>query len=70
MMGSLAVALWAACPDCPPVRDARALFFEDGFFMNLAFALAPFAITLGVVAWLVSSISRRARKGMGDAQDG
>jgi hypothetical protein len=68
MLPVAAMALAAACPDCPPVRDARAMFFANDLVLHLAFALAPFAATLGVVAWIVRSIGGRARKGVGDAR--
>lgn len=51
-----------ACPDCPPVRDARALFFEQGFAENVARAFVPFVVTLVLVLLIVRAVER-ARKG-------
>lgn len=62
-------SLLAWCPDCPTARDARTMFFENNFLTNLAVALAPFAVTLAVVVWLVRSIRQRPSQGTGHAQD-
>lgn len=66
-VAAMALAARAACPDCPPVRDARAMFFANDLALHLAFALAPFAVTLATVVGIVRSIGGRARKGVGDA---
>jgi hypothetical protein len=47
-----------ACPDCPPVRAARALA-RDELVTNLLLAALPFVIVLGLVAWIVSRVDRK-----------
>ena len=45
----------AACPDCPPVRDARALVLGDGFWTNALWMVLPF-IAIALVLWLAHRI--------------
>jgi hypothetical protein len=52
------------CPDCPPARAARTMFFSLDFWRNLLTALAPFGVTL-----VVRSVSSRASKGSSDANE-
>ncbi|HLL25988.1 MAG TPA: DUF2243 domain-containing protein [Kofleriaceae bacterium] len=40
------------CPDCPPVREARALFFES-FWPNLGTVVVPLVVVLTASAWIV-----------------
>ena len=43
------VAKVISCPDCPPIREADAMFFSS-LWPYLAYALLPFAIIAAVVA--------------------
>ena len=52
------------CPDCPPAREARTLFFQLDFVRNLLFALSPFVVTLGLVLLIVRAVSTRTAKGI------
>jgi hypothetical protein len=36
------------CPDCPPVRAARELVFDE-LWRNLALAILPFVVVIAVV---------------------
>lgn len=65
----LATSLLAWCPDCPTARDARIMFFENNFLTNLAFALAPFVVTLAVVVSLLRSIRQRPSQGRDHAKN-
>lgn len=64
MQGDLAVrslvltAASAACPDCPPVRDARALVLGDAFWMNALWTVLPFIAIALVLAWFARLISK------------
>jgi len=67
---AIAAAIWIGCPDCPPGREARILFFELDFARNLLTALAPFIVTLGAVCLVMRAIATRRVKGDSDASDG
>jgi hypothetical protein len=56
------MTLCALCPDCPPVHEARALFFGGDFVSNLVSALSPFLAALAVVVLIVRWIGGRARR--------
>lgn len=65
----LVTSLLGWCPDCPTARDARTMVLENNLLTNLAFALAPFVVTLAVVGWLVRLIRQRPSQGTGHARD-
>lgn len=46
----------AACPDCPPAREARAQVVADGMWLNALYAVLPFVLVLIVVRWFVGRI--------------
>ena len=52
------IAASAACPDCPPVRDARALVLGDAFWMNVLWLVLPFVAIALVLAWLARRIAK------------
>lgn len=52
------IAANAACPDCPPVRDARALVLGDTFWMNALWMVLPF----GVIALVLAGLARQIAK--------
>jgi hypothetical protein len=60
-VSSLALAVVSACPDCPPARDARALVFSDGFWLNAWYALLPFVVVAIAVRWFVGRVDRGVR---------
>jgi hypothetical protein len=49
------------CPSCAPGREARALFFGDGFLANMTVVLLPLFLTLAV-AILVHRLLVRSDK--------
>lgn len=51
-------ATW--CPDCAPVRAARAWVLEDAFLVNVLYALLPFAITALVIVLVARGVDREA----------
>jgi hypothetical protein len=48
----------ASCPDCPPVRDARALVLGDAFWMNVVWTVLPFVAIALVLAWLARQMAK------------
>lgn len=56
-----------ACPDCPPARAARAMFIDLDLARNVVVALAPFIVTLALVALIVRTVSARSHRGPTDA---
>ncbi|HUQ03771.1 MAG TPA: DUF2243 domain-containing protein [Kofleriaceae bacterium] len=41
----------AACPDCPIGREARAMVLADAFWTHAWYAVVPFLVATGAVAW-------------------
>lgn len=62
-MCTLIASVRLACPDCLPIRDARAILFDNELLLDLSYTLAPFAISLGVIGWLVRALQLRALRG-------
>lgn len=50
------ILVW--CPDCPPVRGARAMVLSQQLWLHALEIALPFAITGAVVRW----IARRGRE--------
>ena len=48
--GSDAWLAGLACPSCPTTDQVRCAVLGEGFWSNVAIALAPFAVVLAVVA--------------------
>jgi nitrate/nitrite transporter NarK len=48
----------ASCPDCPPVRDARALVLGDAFWTNALWIVLPFVAIALVLAWFARQIAK------------
>lgn len=59
-MSSLSLILEAACPDCPPVRAARALVWSETFGANAWYALLPFVVFGVIVHQVVRRVDRGA----------
>jgi hypothetical protein len=57
------LAYFGLCPDCPPVREARALVFSEAFWVNVWYVLLPFAVVSLVVRVLVQSLDREVKNG-------
>jgi hypothetical protein len=49
------------CPACPPVLEARALVFSDGFLINATYALLPFVVVGIVMHQFVKRLDRGGR---------
>jgi hypothetical protein len=64
MQGDLVVrslaltAVSAFCPDCPPVRDARALVLGDAFWTHAVWIVLPFVAIALVLAWFARQIAK------------
>jgi uncharacterized membrane protein len=41
----------ALCPDCPIGREARAMVLSDAFWTHASYAVVPFVVVAGAVAW-------------------
>lgn len=48
----------AFCPDCPPVRDARALVLGDAFLTNVVWSVLPFVVIALVLAWFARQLAK------------
>jgi hypothetical protein len=52
------LAYYGLCPECPPVREARALVFSEAFWVTAWYALLPFVVVGLVVRVFVRSLDQ------------
>ena len=57
------LAFYGLCPDCPPVREARALVFSETFWVTAWYALLPFVVVGLVVRVFVRSLDQGIQDG-------
>jgi hypothetical protein len=52
------LAAGALCPDCPPVRAARALVLGEAWWTNLLRVVLPFVVVAIVLALVARRLAR------------
>ncbi len=57
------LAYYGLCPECPPVREARALVFSEAFWVSAWYALLPFVVVGLVVRVFVRSLDQEIEDG-------
>jgi hypothetical protein len=69
MVMGLASSIALRCPDCPPAREVRTMWFSLDVLHNLVVALSPFVVTLAIILVIVRAVSSRSARGGTDADD-